>query len=85
MKAEVEQIDTKVVDVAVTSNVADNNKDDLEPTVPFTTEISKTAAWARAHKGFIEILDPELRSQLSYFRKRNQQAEQSARQEEVAI
>lgn len=33
--------------------------------------ISKTARWARAHKGFIyDVTDPELRSQLAYYRKR---------------
>lgn len=41
--------------------------------------ISKTGRWARAHKGFItEVTDPELRSQLCYYRnkaKHEQQAE----------
>jgi hypothetical protein len=40
--------------------------------------ISKTARWARAHKFMIyEVTDPELRSQLCYYRnKEKQQQEQ---------
>ena len=57
-----------------------------------TKEIAKSSApktgrmaWAVAHKGFIEILAPELRAQLSYYRKRDKQMTQNALQEEVAI
>ncbi len=36
--------------------------------------ISKTMKWARAHKGFItEVTDPELRSQLCYYRNKTRQ------------
>lgn len=39
--------------------------------------ISKTARWARAHKGFIyEVTDPELRSQLCYYRNKDRQNQQ---------
>lgn len=31
-------------------------------------QVSKTAKWARAHKGFIQVLDPELRAQMVNFR-----------------
>jgi hypothetical protein len=36
-------------------------------------EISKMAIWARAHKGIIEIVDPELMAQLSYYRRMDKQ------------
>ncbi len=40
--------------------------------------ISKTARWARAHKGFItEVTDPELRSQLCYYRNKDRQEQQT--------
>ena len=39
--------------------------------------ISKTARWARAHKFMIyEVTDPELRSQLCYYRNKDKQAQQ---------
>lgn len=31
-------------------------------------KISKTAMWAREHKGFIQVFDPELRAQMVNFR-----------------
>jgi hypothetical protein len=38
--------------------------------------ISKTARFARAHKGLIyEVTDPVLRSQLCYYRNRERKAE----------
>ena len=46
--------------------------------------ISKTGRWARAHKGFItEVTDPELRSQLCYYRNKAKQ-EQQEQSKEVA-
>lgn len=39
--------------------------------------ISKTARWARAHKFMIyEVTDPELRSQLCYYRNKDKQEQQ---------
>ena len=39
--------------------------------------ISRTMRWARAHKGFIEeVTDPELRSQLAYYRNKDKQKEE---------
>ena len=38
--------------------------------------ISRTARWARAHKFMIyEVTDPELRSQLCYYRNKKKQEE----------
>ena len=39
--------------------------------------IPKTARWARAHKFMIyEVTDPELRSQLCYYRNKDKQTQQ---------
>ena len=39
--------------------------------------ISRTGRWARAHKFMIyEVTDPELRSQLCYYRNKDKQAQQ---------
>lgn len=39
--------------------------------------ISRTMRWARAHKGFIEeVTDPELRSQLAYYRNKDKKQEE---------
>ena len=70
MKTLVESIDT-TEDAAVTPSVAvEASPDTTESSAP-KKEISKMAIWARAHKGFIEVLDPELRSQMANFRARN--------------
>ena len=56
-----------------------------ESSVP-EKEIAHRIIWARAHKGIIyEVTDPDLRSQLAYYRKRDKQLMQTAVQEEVAI
>ena len=70
-----EAVDTTAVAVETTTET-------LEPSAP-EKRVSKTMAWARAHVGFIEILDPELRAQLSYYRKRNRQITQTMHQEEI--
>ncbi|MBQ3877079.1 MAG: hypothetical protein II792_02245 [Prevotella sp.] len=39
--------------------------------------ISRTMRWARAHKGFItEVTDAELRSQLAFYRKKEQKGQE---------
>ena len=45
--------------------------------------ISRTARWARAHKFMIyEVTDPELRSQLCYYRNKKNQEELQEETEE---
>lgn len=48
----------------------------MEATEP-KKRISKTMQWARAHVGIIEeVTDPELRSQLCYYRKKNKKEQE---------
>jgi hypothetical protein len=50
---------------------------DVTTTTAPKKRISKTMKWARAHKGFItEVTDPELRSQLCYYRNKAKQEQQ---------
>ena len=53
---------------------------DMEVTTTTTApkkRISKTGRWARAHKFMIyEVTDPELRSQLCYYRNKAKQEQQ---------
>ena len=54
-----------------------NENTTMEATEP-KKKISKAMQWARAHVGFIEeITDPELRSQLAYYRKRDNKVQQA--------
>ena len=64
-------------DAVATPSVATEEPTDTTESAAPKREISKMAIWARAHKGFIEILDPELRAQLSYYRKRDKKLEQT--------
>lgn len=54
-----------------------NENTTMEATEP-KKKISKAMQWARTHVGFIEeITDPELRSQLAYYRKRDNKVQQA--------
>lgn len=49
----------------------------IESEIETKKRISRTMRWARAHKGFIEeVTDPELRSQLAYYRNKDKQKEE---------
>lgn len=68
-----EEFDTMEIDEAVAPTAVATNNATEESAAP-EKQYSKTAIWARAHKGFIdEVTDPELRSQLAYYRKRDTQ------------
>ncbi|MBQ1697910.1 MAG: hypothetical protein II075_08500 [Bacteroidales bacterium] len=70
MKKIEEPMETTEEIVETPSAATEEASDTTESAAP-KREISKMAMWARAHKGFIEILDPELRAQLANFRNRN--------------
>jgi hypothetical protein len=58
---------------AISTSVAtEQEQTTMESSAP-KKEISKMAIWARAHKGIIEIVDPELMAQLSYYRRKDKQ------------
>ncbi len=58
---------------AISTSVAtEQEQTPMESSAP-KKEISKMAIWARAHKGIIEIVDPELMAQLSYYRRKDKQ------------
>lgn len=77
--------ETEAMDDAVTTAVATNNTTDIAESTESGKRVSKGWAWAVAHKGFIsEVTDPELRSQLAYYRKKDKQLMLIAIQEEVA-
>jgi hypothetical protein len=58
---------------AISTSVAtEQEQTTMESSAP-KKEISKMAIWARAHKGIIEIVDPELMAQLSYYRRMDKQ------------
>ncbi|MBO7440321.1 MAG: hypothetical protein J6T60_15725 [Bacteroidales bacterium] len=80
MKTNIEELET--TDAAITTDATTNEtKEIVEAEEPKTGRM----AWAIAHKGIIEIVDPELRSQLSYYRKRDKKKTQNTFQEEVSI
>ena len=57
MKDEMEDI-TETVDIV----------DSQQENAVSKKQISKTAMWAREHKGFIQVFDPELRAQMVNYR-----------------
>lgn len=71
MKTNIEEIET--TEAAETTAVTTDGTTEITEAEEPKKEIAKRAIWARAHKGIIEIVDPELRSQLSYYRKMDKQ------------
>lgn len=65
MKTNIEEIET--TEAAATTTIA------TDVAEASTTEKKVSKAWEFAinHVGFVEILDPELRAQLSYYRKKD--------------
>lgn len=54
----------EVEDVTETIETVDTQQENAAP----KKRISKTAMWAREHKGFIQVFDPELRAQMVNYR-----------------
>jgi hypothetical protein len=71
-------VETEMIDATDATSDVNVVAEDTSVKDTSEKEISKTVLWARAHKGFIEILDPELKAQMSFYRKQSNQMVQSA-------
>ena len=58
------QMKDEVEEVTETIETVDTQQENAAP----KKRISKTAMWAREHKGFIQVFDPELRAQMVNYR-----------------